>query len=217
MPSWKHERAEAGIVAGIDEAGRGPAAGPVVAAAVVVLERRGLPRGLDDSKAIPKSERERLFEALLACAAKGRALIGVGAAEPEEIDRANILQASLRAMTRAVAQLPILPDIALVDGDRAPRLPCPTRMIVAGDSLSYSIAAASIVAKVVRDRLMGEAHLRWPLYGFDQHVGYPTDEHRAALAMHGPCPIHRRSWAPVKEAIARARGIPPAMAIAEAL
>jgi ribonuclease HII len=202
MPSWRYERAEGGLAAGIDEAGRGPAAGPVVAAAVVVLDRRGMPRGLDDSKTIDRPERERLFEALLKAAAKGRALIGVGAAEPEEIDRANILQATMRAMARAVAQLPSPPEVALVDGDRAPELSCRVRTIVSGDSLCASIAAASIVAKVIRDRLMEEAHRRWPAYGFDRHVGYPTADHRAALQAHGPCPIHRRSWAPVREAMA---------------
>ena len=201
MPHWRFERAERGVAAGVDEAGRGPAAGPVVAAAVVI-EPRAAPRGLDDSKKLTRAARERLYEALLVCAATGRATIGVGASEPEEIDRANILQATMRAMTRAVAQLSVAPDVALIDGDRAPRLACRVRTIVSGDALCASIAAASIGAKVIRDRLMEEAHDRWPAYGFDRHAGYPTAEHRAALVAHGPCPIHRRSWATVREALA---------------
>jgi ribonuclease HII len=209
MPSWKHERALEGLIAGIDEVGRGPAAGPVVAAAVVVLDRRALPRGIDDSKALTRPERERVYEALYERAERGGVLIGVGAAEPEEIDRANILQASLRAMARAVAELPRPPDVALVDGDRPPKLSCPVRTIIDGDALSYSIAAASIIAKVVRDRLMVEAHARWPLYGFDQHVGYATQEHRTALRAHGPCPIHRRSWASVQAALSSSAPSPP--------
>jgi ribonuclease HII len=204
MPDWRFEKAEGGpkglLVAGVDEAGRGPAAGPVIAAAVI-LERRGAPKGLDDSKALSRAQRERLFEALMTAAAKGKALIAWGAAEPEEIDRANILEATMRAMGRAVALLPERPDVALIDGDRAPRLVCRTRTIVQGDALSISIAAASIVAKVIRDRLMEEAHERWPVYGFARHAGYPTEDHRAALLAHGPCPIHRRSWAPVRECL----------------
>jgi ribonuclease HII len=205
MPDWRYEKAERGLAAGVDEAGRGPAAGPVVAAAVV-LDRAAAPEGLDDSKALTRPARERLFEALLGAAAAGRAQIGIGAAEPEEIDRANILEATMRAMARAVGQLAVAPDVALVDGDRAPSLSCRVRTIVSGDALCVSIAAASIVAKVIRDRLMDEAHGRWPAYGFDRHAGYPTADHRAALAALGPCPIHRRSWAPVKLALAARAG-----------
>ncbi len=207
MPDWRFEKAEGGpegrLVAGVDEAGRGPAAGPVVAAAVI-FERRRAPVGLDDSKALSRAERERLFDALMTAAAQGKALVAWGAAEPEEIDRANILEATMRAMSRAVALLPQRPDIALIDGNRAPVLACRARTIVKGDALSISIAAASVVAKVIRDRLMEEAHERWPVYGFARHAGYPTDDHRAALGLHGPCPIHRRSWAPVRECL-RAR------------
>lgn len=197
MPDWSYERAESGLVVGVDEAGRGPAAGPVLAAAVA-LDPACAPDGLDDSKALAPDARDRLFDAL-----RASARIGIGIAEPEEIDRANVLQATLRAMARAVAALPCAPDVALVDGNQAPALACRVRTIVKGDGLSVSIAAASIVAKVVRDRLMRQAHARWPDYGFDQHAGYPTPAHRAALLAHGPCPIHRRSWAPVKAALAQ--------------
>lgn len=199
MADWSLERAEPGIVAGVDEAGRGPAAGPVVAAAVVLDPARA-PDGLDDSKKLSATKRARLFEALHASAA-----IGVGVAEPEEIDRANILWATMAAMARAVANLPVAPTLALIDGNRTPDLGCPARAVVGGDAASVSIAAASIVAKVTRDRLMAEAHERWPVYGFAGHAGYPTAAHRAALLDHGPCPIHRRSFAPVRAALAAPR------------
>ena len=208
MADWSIERATCGVIAGVDEAGRGPAAGPVVAAAVILDPacapggpRAGLPEGLNDSKALSPARRAELFAALLAASDAGAAVIGVGAAEPEEIDRVNILEATMRAMARAVAALPRTPDVALVDGNRAPRLACRVQTVVKGDALSVSIAAASIIAKVARDRLMEEAHARWPAYGFAGHAGYPTAAHRAALQAHGPCPIHRRSFAPVRSVL----------------
>lgn len=181
-----------GTIAGLDEVGRGPLAGPVVAAAVV-LDLRNVPVGLADSKVLPAARREILFDAILASAHVGVASIGAA-----EIDRINIRQASLRAMCRALAALPCTPDIALVDGDDAPDLPCEVETIVKGDATIPSIAAASIVAKVVRDRLMTRLDLRFPVYGFRRNVGYATAEHRTALAREGPCPFHRRSFAPVR-------------------
>ena len=210
MADWSFERAETGVIAGVDEAGRGPTAGPVIAAAVI-LDPAHAPEGLNDSKALSPAARERLYAELLDVAQ-----IGVGAAEPEEIDRANILEATMRAMTRAVAALPCAPDVALIDGDRAPRLTCRARTVVKGDTLSLSIAAASIIAKVARDRLMAEAHERWPVYGFAAHAGYPTAAHREALLAHGPCPIHRRSFAPVKAALAAPRARASRTAVASA-
>ncbi len=197
MVDWTRERAGLGPCAGIDEAGRGPAAGPVVAAAVI-LDPAGAPEGLDDSKRLSAARRERLFVAL---ATDPATHIGVGIAEPEEIDRLNLLAATLNAMARAVAALPVVPMRALVDGDAAPSLPCAVETVVGGDGVSVSIAAASIVAKVTRDQLMQAAHARWPAYGFDRHVGYLTARHREALARLGPAPIHRRRFAPVRQAL----------------
>jgi len=151
---------------------------------------------VEDAKKLTKRRREQLFAKLLTTAA-----IGVGVAEPEEIDRANILWATMAAMSRAVAALPLNPDIVLIDGNRTPDLACAARAVIKGDAISVSIAAASIIAKVTRDRLMAEADARWPVYGFAGHAGYPTQIHRDALKAHGPCPIHRRSFAPVKAAL----------------
>ncbi len=187
-------------IAGIDEAGRGPWAGPVVAAAVI-LDRAALPadlaRGLDDSKKLSAARREVLFAALVPVARVGGALIGVGQAEVEEIDRLNILQATFLAMARAVAALSSVPDFALVDGNRAPELSCKVRCVVGGDGRSLSIAAASIVAKVTRDRAMKELALRHPGYGWERNAGYGTAEHQAALARLGVTSAHRRSFKPV--------------------
>ncbi|HEV7372533.1 ribonuclease HII [Arenibaculum sp.] len=188
------------LVCGVDEVGRGPLAGPVVAAAAI-LPDRGLPPGvldaIDDSKAIPRSLREELAPLLLE-----HGWIALGVASVEEIDRINILQASLLAMGRAVEALGVAADLALVDGRHAPRLACPARAVVGGDARCLSIAAASIVAKVERDRIMAELAIRHPGYGWERNAGYPTPEHRAALARLGPTPHHRRSFAPVSQLLA---------------
>jgi ribonuclease HII len=178
------------LIAGVDEVGRGPLAGPVVAAAVI------LPRplaGLADSKTLCAEERERLAGQL-----RAQARIGVGAASVAEIDRINILQASLLAMRRAVLRLGCLPDLALVDGNQAPDLPCPVETIVDGDALVPAISAASIVAKVTRDRLMRRLAARYPGYGWETNVGYATIAHRAAIWQLGACCHHRRSFASVQ-------------------
>lgn len=187
-------------VCGIDEVGRGPWAGPVLAAAVI-LDRARLPADLaaaiDDSKRLRPARRRQIAAAL-----PEYARIAVGTAEVEEIDRLNILQASLLAMQRAVdalsATLGRPPALALVDGNRPPLLACPVRCVVGGDALCLSIAAASIIAKVARDRLMAELADRFPGYGFEQHAGYGTARHREALLRLGPSPQHRRSFAPVR-------------------
>jgi len=201
MPDFAIERSCTGLVCGIDEAGRGPLAGPVVAAAVI-LDRRRLPKalrhGLDDSKKLMPEQRQELALLLEACAEKGTARIGVGAASVIEIDRRNILQATLAAMCRAVAALDVVPEVALVDGNVPPPLPCPVRTVIGGDGRSLSIAAASIIAKVTRDRLMRRLALRYDGYGWDTNVGYATAAHRAALGARGPTPHHRRSFAPVQ-------------------
>jgi ribonuclease HII len=181
-----------GIVAGIDEAGRAPLAGPVAAAAVI-LDLDNVPKGLADSKVLSFEEREELFEAILATSKVGIAMISHA-----EIDTINIRQASLRAMCKALAALPCVPDLALVDGNDPPKLPCPVETIVKGDGKIPSIAAASIVAKVVRDRMMKRLAMRFPAYGFATNVGYGTAVHYAALASHGPCPFHRTSFAPLR-------------------
>ena len=199
MPNFALERRCAGIVCGIDEAGRGPLAGPVVAAAVILdpktLPRR-LKRELDDSKKLAAEAREEYAIMIRACAR-----IGVGAASTHEIDRVNILQATFLAMRRAVMRLGIIPDIALVDGDRAPPLPCAIRTVIGGDGLSLSIAAASVIAKVTRDRLMHRLALRYGGYGWSTNVGYATAEHRAAILALGPTRHHRMSFAPLQLAL----------------
>ncbi|MFM7215059.1 MAG: ribonuclease HII [Verrucomicrobiota bacterium] len=187
--------------AGVDEAGRGPLAGPVVAAAVILPMswiRDGLPRELrsiNDSKKLTPIQREDFFKRL-----KGAAGVehGVAMADASTIDAINILQATHHAMNQALLGLVPLPDHALVDGNPVPSLVIPQTALVKGDSRSYSIAAASILAKVTRDRRMDEADRRWPEYGFARHKGYPTTEHLEALRRHGPCPIHRRSFAPLR-------------------
>jgi ribonuclease HII len=204
MPDFAIERGCAGIVCGIDEAGRGPLAGPVVAAAVVIDRRRfrgELRRALDDSKVLNRELRERCYDALLAFARAGWVKVGVGAASRGEIDRINILRASLVAMARAVAALGLRPDIALVDGNIAPALPCAVKTIVKGDALSFSIAAASVVAKVTRDRIMHALASRYPGYGWETNVGYGTAEHGRAIRRLGVTPHHRRSFEPVRLAL----------------
>ena len=187
-----------GPIAGIDEAGRGPWAGPVVAAAVV-LDPAAIPDGLDDSKALDAARRSALYEALV----DSGAAIGIGIADVGRIDRMNILNATLWAMSQAVALLPHRPALALVDGNRAPRLTCSSRTIVAGDATCLSIAAASIIAKVTRDRLMIELSQVVPGYGFERHKGYGTPEHQAALDRLGVTAHHRRSFKPVQLALQR--------------
>jgi ribonuclease HII len=204
MPDFAIERGCAGIVCGIDEAGRGPLAGPVVAAAVVIDRRRfrgELRRALDDSKVLNRELRESCYDALLAFARTGAVKVGVGAASRGEIDRINILRASLVAMARAVAALGLRPDIALVDGNIAPALPCAVKTIVRGDALSFSIAAASVVAKVTRDRIMHALASRYPGYGWETNVGYGTAEHGMAIRRLGVTPHHRRSFEPVRLAL----------------
>ena len=182
------------IVAGVDEAGRGPLAGPVVVAAVVLDPGIPIP-GLDDSKKLSHKRREELYPLIMErCVAW--AVVEVG---QDVIDRVNILQATMLGMKKAVEQLVPAPSLALVDGNRAPDLECRVRTIIQGDSLEPAISAASILAKVTRDRVMNELHIRYPDYGFDRHKGYPTAEHLSRLAMHGPCAAHRRSFAPVRK------------------
>ncbi|HXC14432.1 MAG TPA: ribonuclease HII [Stellaceae bacterium] len=205
MPNFAIERRCAGIVCGIDEAGRGPLAGPVVAAAVVLDPKRFprlLRKRLDDSKVLAAGEREACWRALGRCVERGAAHIGIGAASAREIDSINILRAALLAMARAVAALKVAPDIALVDGNIPPPLACAVRTVVGGDGLSFSIAAASIAAKVTRDRLMRALARRYPGYGWMTNVGYATREHGEAIARLGPTPHHRRSFAPVRLALA---------------
>lgn len=193
MPNFALEKAAGGRVAGVDEVGRGPLAGPVVAAAVVFPT--GVPRKLaallDDSKKLSAAQRLAAYAALRA---SGKAEIAIGAASVAEIHRLNILRASLLAMCRAVARLPAVPDLALVDGNQPPPLACPVRCVVGGDGRCLSIAAASIVAKVVRDRAMTRLALRFPGYGWETNAGYATEFHRAALRRLGATPHHRPTF-----------------------
>lgn len=181
------------LVAGVDEVGRGPLAGPVVAAAII-LDPQAIPDGLADSKLLSAPRREALFDTILQQALA----VGIGSASAIEIDRLNIRQATLLAMGRSVAALSLAPGLVLVDGNDPPALPCPCEAIIGGDALVCSIAAASIIAKVTRDRMMARLGQRYPAYGFAGHAGYGTAKHRAAIKEHGPCPAHRYSFAPVK-------------------
>ena len=181
-----------GLVCGVDEAGRGPLAGPVVAAAVILDPNQPI-AGLNDSKKLSAKRREAL-----AIEIRAKALAwAVAEASVEEIDRINILQASMLAMRRAVESLAVQPSRALVDGNRCPELSCPVEAVVGGDGLVASIAAASILAKTVRDAEMMMLHATYPMYGFDRHKGYPTAVHVAALKEYGVSPVHRRSFGPV--------------------
>ena len=184
-------------IAGIDEAGRGPLAGPVVAAALIIGEGCDLPEGINDSKKLSRKKRRKIYEELLKCE---KLTYGVGIVEPEIIDEINILQATHLAMRKAVEALPEPADYLLVDGLPVAGLPLDHRAIVKGDSRSISIAAASIIAKETRDDLMLEASKKYPQYGFERHMGYGTKLHMEALTAHGPCPLHRRSFAPVRKA-----------------
>lgn len=186
-----------GPVCGVDEAGRGPWAGPVSAAAVI-LDPRRVPKGLDDSKKLTAKTREALEVEIKATAAAW----GVGFASVEEIHELNILHATGLAMCRAIEALSIAPAFALVDGNYPFRLPCEVKTVVGGDGKSKSIAAASILAKVARDRLMAEMDVRYPGYGFAKHKGYNAPIHVEALVTLGPCEIHRRAWRPVKLVLA---------------
>ncbi len=190
-------------MAGVDEVGRGPLAGPVLAAAVVFTA--GVPDGLagliDDSKRLTAEQREVAYAALMACAG---AEIAVGAASVAEIARLNILHAAMLAMARAVMRLPAPPDLALVDGNRPPPLACAIRCVVGGDALCLSIAAASIVAKVVRDRAMARLATRFPQYGWETNAGYATGAHRRAVQLHGPCAHHRTGFGTVRAWLAAA-------------
>ena len=187
-----------GLMAGVDEVGRGPLAGPVVAAAVI-LHEKGTIRGLNDSKLLQPEERERLDREI-----RRRAVCcSVAEASVEEIDRFNILRAALLAMRRAVEGLSQQPSIVLVDGNQRPELVMPVRTVVGGDARVRAISAASIIAKVHRDRLLTALHDEHPQYGFDGHKGYSTPEHLAALREHGACKHHRRSFAPVREVLDR--------------
>lgn len=194
-PDYSLERELGGIVCGIDEAGRGPLAGPVVASAVI-LNPEKMPDGITDSKTLDGKRRESLFRQLTTYAT-----CGVGIASVEEIDSLNILQASLLAMSRAVKELPKDITCALIDGNQKPELPCDMHCIVKGDSRCLSIGAASIIAKVTRDRLMHRYATQYPGYGFERHMGYSTQQHMNALKELGVTPIHRRSFAPVQKCL----------------
>jgi ribonuclease HII len=198
-PTFELEAAEHQLgsrpIAGVDEAGRGPWAGPVVAAAVI-LNPDKIPANIDDSKALDEDSRAFLYNRI-----RKVAIVGVGIADVDRIDRENILGATLWAMAQAVSQLGEVPKLVLVDGDKTPRVPMPVRAIVKGDSKCLSIAAASIVAKVTRDRLMMEFARDYPGYGFERHKGYGTPEHQAAIAKLGVTALHRRSFRPVQLAL----------------
>lgn len=183
------------LIAGLDEAGRGPLAGPVVAAACIIPHDLFIP-GVDDSKKLTPSMRAALFEKLTS---DTRIQFGIGIVSWQQIDAINILQATIEAMLQSIRNLSLVPDLLLVDGLHLlhPSIPC--EKIIKGDQKSQSIAAASIIAKETRDRIMEEYHQQWPHYGFNKHKGYGTENHMAAIAQYGPCPIHRMSFKPFKE------------------
>lgn len=184
-------------IAGVDEAGRGPLAGPVAVAAVILDPRRPI-AGLDDSKKLSATQRDALYPRIVDCALAWR----IEFVEVDEIDALNILQATLTGMHRAICALSPAADAVRVDGNRLPEgLPCPAEAVIGGDGLDPAIMAASILAKVARDRAMLALHATFPQYGFDRHKGYPSPGHLTALMAHGPCPQHRRSFAPVRAAI----------------
>lgn len=182
------------VIAGVDEAGRGPLAGPVVAAACV-FSRALVIEGIDDSKKLTPKEREELYQVLVS---HPEIDFAIGIVEHSQIDAINILQASLEAMAIAVKNLAIEPDFLLVDGNQRPPTEIALKTVIKGDSLSQSIAAASILAKYSRDQMMLQFHQEWPQYGFDKHKGYATRSHFQAIQEHGPCPIHRKSFEPIK-------------------
>jgi ribonuclease HII len=199
LPTFELEAAElqlhGGPVAGVDEAGRGPLAGPVVAAAVI-LDPQRIPDGINDSKVLDEETREILFVRI-----RATAIVGVGMADVKRIDRQNILHATMWAMAQAVAQLAVMPKMVAIDGNRAPKLKCPARTIVKGDARCLSIAAASIIAKVTRDRIMVQLAAKHPGYGFERHKGYSTPEHHDAIRRLGVTDHHRRSFRTVQLAL----------------
>ena len=204
MPDFSLELAAGNIVAGIDEAGRGPWAGPVVAGAVILNPAtlpENLRQGLDDSKKLKPARREELFEVR-----QDHSDFGVGIAEVDEIDDVNILQATLNAMGRALKGLEGTPDVALVDGNRPPKLPCEVQCIIKGDGLSLSIAAASIVAKVTRDRIMAGLAEAYPGYGWERNAGYGTKAHQEGLERLGVTPHHRKSFKPIINILSKNSG-----------
>lgn len=203
MPTWEIEDKTGGAVCGVDEAGRGPWVGPVVAGAVMFLSREINPEILahiDDSKKLTAKKRERLYDLLSEEAQAGRLTYGIGQASAAEIDALNILQATFLAMKRAVAKLNPQPQHALIDGNRLPaEFCCETSCYIGGDARSYSIAAASILAKVYRDNLMKEMAIKYPYYGFEKNAGYGTKDHIEGLKKYGITPEHRKSYKPIKE------------------
>ena len=182
------------LIAGVDEAGRGPLAGPVVAAACIIPQGILIP-GVNDSKQLNAGERAELFQLIIS---DDRIVYGVGIVDPQTIDKVNIYQATSLAMLEAISKLPISPHFLLVDGMKLPHPSIPAQKIIDGDAKSQSIAAASIIAKETRDQLMVQYHERWPEYGFNQHKGYGTEKHLKALQAYGICPLHRLSFEPVK-------------------
>lgn len=210
MPDFELENTYAFPVAGIDEAGRGPWAGPVVAGAVVIKDRNldeFLLKGLNDSKKLTAAKREALYEHLFAAQEQGKLCIGIGQASAEEIDCYNILQATFMAMQRAYEALSEKTLAALVDGNRTPKdFPCACQTVIKGDGKSYSVAAASIVAKVYRDRLMADLAKQYPYYGFEKNAGYGTKLHIEGLKKHGVIAEHRKSYRPIKEFLLQEAG-----------
>lgn len=202
MPDYSRETAAGGQVAGVDEVGRGAWAGPVFTAAAILSPRAvATPElsGLNDSKAISKRARERYFDALVTACDAGDVWLSLGQADIEEIDRLNILGATMLAMQRAISGLAVAPDFVLVDGNRIPDLSCPAEAVIGGDAQSLSIAAASIYAKVSRDRLMANLADKHPGFGWERNVGYGTRQHQEALSSLGVTPHHRKSFAPIKK------------------
>lgn len=199
MSQYEQQKLHLGFcqIAGVDEAGRGPLAGPVVAAACI-LPKNTLITGLNDSKLLTPTKRKNLFTQITKCS-----LYGIGVVDAKEIDRINILQATFLAMRIAIENLSQKPDFLLIDGNHSPGVDIPLELIVEGDKKSISIAAASIIAKVTRDKLMDQYHLEYPEYGFDAHKGYGTKRHLEAIQKFGPSPIHRVSFAPVRLELAK--------------
>ena len=210
MPDFEWEDKLKAITVGVDEAGRGPWAGPVVAGAVVILDHNldeFLLKGLNDSKKLSAKKREQLYEHLFAAQDKGQVFIGIGMSSVKEIDENNILQATFLAMRRAVAQLKIQPQYALIDGNQKPKeFLCDCHTVIKGDAKSYSIAAASIIAKVYRDRLMCELAQKYPYYGFEKNAGYGTPAHVSGLRLHGVTPVHRLSYKPIQKFLLKNAG-----------